>query len=106
MEIKIRIGDTERVWGKDADTSWVTEQIKARQAAGEAVCVIVTVNGNGVNNLRFAAGDCGGSRGGAGTPSYTSTEELVIDTWQKIGVQENPVNAGKITAFIQQVSRQ
>lgn len=105
MDIKIRIGDTERVWGKEANTSWVNEQIRARQAAGAAVCVIITINGNGVDNLRFAAGDCSRSGGGSGTPNYSHEEERIIESWRKLGVQENPVNAGKITAFIQQVSR-
>lgn len=106
MEIKIKIGDSEeRVWHDDATTSWIREQIGARLDAGVSVCVIVTVNGNGVDNLWFAAGECGSSRGGSGVPSYSREEQQVIDTWHRIGVQESPINAGKLTAFMQQVSR-
>lgn len=105
MDIKVKIGDTERVWGKEASTSWIHEQIKARLAAGEPVCIIVTINGNGVNNLMFSAGDCPSSGGASTTPNFTGEEQRIIDTWQRIGVQENPVNAGKITAFIEQISR-
>ncbi len=106
MEIKVKIGDSERVWGRDADTSWFAEQIRVRQENGVSVCVVITINGRDIDNLIFAAGECGGSRGGSGTPNYTSEEMRVIETWKRIGVSESPVNPGKITAFMQQISRQ
>jgi hypothetical protein len=105
MEIKVRIGDSEeRIWRDGATTSWINEQIGARLDAGVPVCVIVTVNGSGVRNLTFAAGECGSSGGGFGAPRYSGEEQRIIDTWKRIGVQESPVNAGKLTAFMQQVS--
>ncbi len=106
MEIKVKISDSEeRVWGHDANTSWVNEQIRARLHNGVPVCVVVAVNGNGVRNLRFSAGECGASGGGSGTPKFNGNEQRVIETWKRIAVQETPVNAGKLTAFMQQVSR-
>lgn len=106
MDIKVRISDSEeRVWSDDATTSWINEQIRARLDAGVPVCVVVIINGNGVRNLRFSAGECGSTGGGAGTSNFNGDEQRVIDEWKKIGVQEAPINAGKLIAFIQQVSR-
>ena len=80
--------------------SWLHEQIRWRQKAGEPVCVQVVVNTSDIN-VGVSSGACPVGPGGSRRPS--SKEQQVLDLWSHFGLGHGDLNSGKLVAFLQRL---
>jgi hypothetical protein len=67
LTVTVSFGDTERSGG-NISGGWISEQLHARQRAGEPACAQVSVVGDGVN-VALAAGDCPSGRPSSRRPT-------------------------------------
>lgn len=98
----IRIGSDERSL-VDADPQWITQEVQARRADGQSVCVIVTIITDDLN-LRLATPSCGGSGGGGGR-APTQREKAIFDLWGQRGLNQADFSPGDVVAFVKQLIR-
>lgn len=101
MSATIKINEEQRDL-EDADPQWISSQINRRRAAGEAVCVRVTIHESGVD-LPLATVTCG-SGGGGGRP-VKPKERDVIDLWNRLNLNSSEFTGGEVVAFIKQLPR-
>ena len=80
----VKIGNEVRPL-ETADPQWINQQISARRAAGESVCVIVQVNCPGAS-LTLATPTCGGRQTGGRAPN--DLEHRIIDLWGERGLND------------------
>lgn len=95
----IRIGSDERNL-EDADPHWITQEIQARRADGQAVCVIVNIVTDELN-MRLSTPSCGGGGGGGRAP--TAREKAIFDLWHERRLDEADFSPGNVVAFIKQL---
>lgn len=80
--------------------SWLHEQIRRRQQAGERVCVHVSVQTSEIN-AGVSSGACPSGR--ASSRQLTEKEHEVLTLWKHFGLGEGEVNSGKLVAFLQRL---
>jgi hypothetical protein len=97
--ITIRINDEERDLS-GADEQWINQQINRRRAAGETVCVRITIHEDNINVV-LATPTCGGGGGGGRPPN--PREGAVLDLWDKRGLNEASFTGGNVVAFLKQL---
>ncbi|MEP4729307.1 MAG: hypothetical protein ABJV04_19345 [Aliiglaciecola sp.] len=85
----------------DINPSWINEQIRKRQDDGVPVCVKLYIK-EGDIDLVLSCGDCG-AQGSGGGRAPNPDEERVFALWNEFGCKEQPINPGKINAFINRI---
>jgi len=80
--------------------SWLHEQIRRRQKAGESVCVQVGVHTPDIN-VGVSSGACPAGPGGSRRPK--PKEQQVLDLWSHFGLGHGDLNSGKLVAFLQRL---
>lgn len=98
--IVLTIGGQEREI-ESIDEQWINQQINQRRAAGEDVCVRVTIRQNNLN-LSLATPTCPG--GGRGRPPLPEEQE-VLDLWKARGLNDVNFSGGSVVAFLKQLKR-
>ena len=101
MSTVIKINGDEREL-QDADAHWINSQINKREAAGETVCVRVTIHESGAN-LNLATLSC--SQGGGGGRRANAKESDIIDRWNRLNLNSNEFSGGDVVAFVNQLPR-
>lgn len=82
--------------------SWLHEQIRRRQKAGEPVCVQVRVHTHTPDvNVGVSSGACPAGPGGSRRPN--PKEQQVLDLWSHFGLGHGDLNSGKLVAFLQRL---
>jgi hypothetical protein len=97
--IRIRIGDSERAL-RDAEESWINQQINRRRQAGDQVCVRVFVENNSVNMV-LSTCECP-EEGGRGRPPNVQ-EKRIFDLWDKLSLNKPKFQGGNLIAFLKQI---
>jgi hypothetical protein len=97
--IRIRIGDSERTL-KDAEESWINQQINRRRQAGGQVCVRVFIESSSVNMV-LSTPECG-NEGVRGRPPNVK-EKSIFDLWDKLGLNKPNFHGGNLIAFLKQI---
>lgn len=97
----VKIGNEERPL-ETADPQWINQQISARRAAGESVCVVVHVNCPGAD-LILRTPTCGGRRTGSGGRAPNDLEKRIFDLWDERGLNEVRFTSGSVVAFLKQL---
>jgi len=80
--------------------SWLHEQIRRRQQAGEKVCVQVSVQTSEII-AGVSSGACPSGRGNS--RKLTEKERELLALWKHFGLGEEEVNSGKLIAFLQRL---
>ena len=80
--------------------SWLHEQTRRRQKAGEPVCVRVVVNTSDIN-VGVSSGACPAGPGGSRRPN--AKEQQILDLWSHFGLGHGDLNSGKLVAFLQRL---
>ncbi len=80
--------------------SWLHEQIRRRQKAGEPVCMQVGVRTSEIN-VGVSSGACPMGRGGSRMPN--PQEQQVLDLRSHFGLGHGDLNSGKLVAFLQRL---
>jgi hypothetical protein len=96
--VTIQINDEQRDLS-GADEQWINQQINRRRAAGETVCVRITIHEDDINVV-MATPTCAG--GGGGRPP-NPRESAVLDLWGKRGLNEASFTGGNVVAFLKQL---
>jgi hypothetical protein len=84
------------------DEAGIAQQINRRRAAGEVVCVQITIDGGGLN-LFLTTPTCGGMGGGGRIPN--SEESRVISLWSELGLDKRDFSGGNVIAFLKRLRR-
>ncbi|UQG60889.1 hypothetical protein MIH18_02745 [Marinobacter sp. M3C] len=77
--------------------SWLHEQIKRRQRAGDLVCVEQTSD----TNVGVSSGACPPVQASSRRPNEKERE--VLDLWKHFSLGEEGLNSGKLVAFLQRL---
>ncbi|MGE0244008.1 MAG: hypothetical protein AB7Q37_00060 [Pyrinomonadaceae bacterium] len=103
--VTIKIGNDELTFNSIAavDENWVIQHVNARRHDTAPVCVRVTLNTDSVNII-LSGGECVGSSGGGARP-LTTEEDAAYDLWDKLGLNTQRIEGGKLVAFFKQVRR-
>jgi hypothetical protein len=97
--ITVRFGNAERSDdGIRAD--WIQDQVKARRAADEPACAVVTITADSVD-IRLATGDCPPGQPG-GRPAR-GREVDILDRWRRLRLGEPGFAPHDLFGFVQQV---
>jgi hypothetical protein len=80
--------------------SWLHEQIKRRQKAGEPVCVQVVVHTPEIK-VGVSSAACPMGPGGSRRPK--PKEQQVLDLWSQFDLGQGDLNSGKLVAFLQRL---
>lgn len=96
----IRIGPVEKKLA-EASKSWINQEINGRRAAGEEVCVQVTIHEPDVR-MGLATPSCGGGPGGR---RPNPREQNIFDLWEKCGLNRSNFASGNVIAFLEQLER-
>jgi hypothetical protein len=99
--IRITIGLAEREL-KEADESWVNQQINLRRKDEQPVTVKVTFN---VENLHFTLSTPTFNGGGSGDWHPNPQEKAVIDLWNERGLSKKNFTGGNVVAFLKQLKK-
>lgn len=94
--ITIRVGNDERRY-EDLSEQWITQQINRRREDNVPPCVIVSVRQPGLNITLSTPGYA--SAGGAGR-APNDQERLIIDLWERLGLNGLSFTGGNVIAFI------
>lgn len=97
----VKIGNETRPF-ETADPQWINQQISARRAAGETVCVVVQVNCPGAN-LTLATPTCGGGQAGGGGRAPNDLESKIFGLWNERGLNDVKFTGGHLVAFLKQL---
>ncbi|MBC8017109.1 MAG: hypothetical protein H7X83_01140 [Verrucomicrobia bacterium] len=95
MDAILKIGDGERKLF-EADEHWIIDQINQRKRDSLLICIQVLIDFGG-RKMRLTTPTCAGTGGGGLAP--TSQEKQIFDLWDKMGMNTNDFNAGKLIAF-------
>jgi len=99
MEGTVLIGTSQRALG-EADPQWIAEQLVGRRAAGEKVCVRVTINTANVN-ITLTSADCPAGPPGGRQPN--SEEAALFEEWKDFGLDGSDFPPGQLIAFLQRI---
>lgn len=80
--------------------SWLHEQIRRRQTAGESVCVQVEVRTSEVH-VGVSTGTCPAKAVSSRRPN--AKEREILELWKRFGLGDSDVNSGKLVAFLQRL---
>ena len=80
--------------------SWIHEQVKLRQKDGLSVCVRVFIKTSNVD-IVLSSGECPTFEGKS--RRATSLENQLFDRWNHFRLKEEPINSGRLVAFLHQV---
>ena len=94
--IKVMINEQDRVWDSSL-AGWINGTINELQKLGQPICVRVLIEYGDIN-LCLSAGVCNNS-GGGGRPLNTHEAEI-FDHWNRLDVEDLPLNSGKLIAFL------
>jgi hypothetical protein len=97
--ILLKIGSQQRPADR-ADEEWINQQIERRRADGQAVCVTVTVNQDGLN-MALSTPGCGA--GGAGRPPQAKEKEI-FDLWGQVGLNDPQFTGSNVVTFLKRLS--
>jgi hypothetical protein len=96
--IFLEIGSMRRPLGEVTE-SWIAEQVGARRAEGQPVCLRVQIQENGYD-LSLATTGCPSSgRGRAAHPR----EEWILDLWNRLHLGQPGFTGGNVIAFLKQL---
>lgn len=100
--ITVSINGTDGQWPQ-VGPQWINQQMSFWKRQGGAVCVKIAVRFPELN-MDFYNGNCGpiGS-GGAGSNQFSSKQLMAIEIWNRLGLNEQDDNGGKIVAFLNQL---
>ena len=96
--IKVRIGETERDL-EESDERWINQQINRRRDDGHDVCVRVVIE-KGDINMTLSTPNCSH---GSGYFHPNDKERLVIDLWEKRGLNKKNFSGGNLISFLKQL---
>lgn len=99
--VKIRIGDSERTL-KDAEESWINQQINDRRLSGDPVCVRIFVQDASMNMV-LSTCDCADRSFATRPPNLQ--EKRIFDLWDRLGLNKSDFHAGSVIAFLKQIER-
>lgn len=97
----VKIGNVVRPL-ETADPQWINQQIAARRAAGESVCVVVQVNCPGAD-LILRTPTCGSRNSGGGGRAPNVLEKKIFDLWNERGLNDVRFASGAVVAFLRQL---
>jgi len=97
----IKIGGAERSL-EDVSESWVNEQVNQRKMDHQSVCVLVRLQGDGVDMV-LSTPSCG-SGGGGGRPPNPK-EEKIFHLWDERGLNTSGFSGGNVVAFLKQATK-
>jgi hypothetical protein len=100
--VTIRIGNETRDLSSVSE-SWITEQVNRRQAAGQDVCVQVSIHTDAIQVALTTPG-CGGG-GGGGIRRPNPNEQDVFELWNKRGLNASGFTGGNVVAFVKQLKK-
>lgn len=95
--ITVKIGEEERSLD-NADHQWINQQINSRKAAGQAVCVRVTIRTADIDVV-LSTPTCAKGVGGR---QPRPKESKLFELWNKRGLDEPTFNGGGLIAFLSQ----
>lgn len=101
MSVRVKIGNQEHDLGQ-ADTHWITSQVRDQQRDNGSVCVQVIIE-KGEVNLRLRSAGCP-STGGGGRQA-NSNELRILDLWEQHVGKEGHLGGGEVVAFLTQLQR-
>jgi len=99
ITISVRIGGEERKLD-EVTPDWITHQVDRRRAAGERVCVRVTVQGPQIN-VALSTPGCSGGGGGGRVPN--ADEQAILELWGHRGLDQPDYSAGSLISFLKQL---
>jgi hypothetical protein len=97
--ITVKIGEEERHID-EVDPQWINQQINARRADGQTVCVRVTIR-EGEVHMTLSTPTCG-SKGPGGRQARPKESQL-FDLWNQRGLDEATFTGGSLVAFLNQL---
>jgi len=97
--IKVIINEQDRIWDS-SQAGWLNGTINELQKAGEPVCVRVLIEYGDIN-LCLSAGSC--PTGGAGGRKLNARELDIVEHWNRLNIEDTPLDGGKFVAFLSQV---
>ncbi len=100
MTIRVKIGPNARDI-KEADSSWINDQINCLRKQGTPICVQVFVERDSVT-LRLATCGCPSAMGGS--RSLTAQEMEVVALWRKLHLDSDTFTGGNLIAFLRQIA--
>jgi hypothetical protein len=86
----------------EASESWINEHINQRKGDGQAICIQVFLDEDGVNMI-LSTPACGSGGGGGRRP--TAREQEIFDLWNKHHLNETQFTGGNVIAFLKQLRR-
>jgi len=86
----------------NVNPSWIHDQIRSREKIGETVCVRILIKTSSMD-IALSTPACPSSGGGGGRKLTTPDEQRVFALWDKFDLNCDPINSGKLNAFLQQV---
>lgn len=98
--ITIKIANEERE-AEPLDEQWINQQIEGRKAAGEVVCVRVTIRTYDVE-ISLSTPTC--PRGG-GVSRLNDQESKLVDLWNDRGLKDSNFTGGNLIAFLKQLKQ-
>ena len=99
--VTVTIGSDSRA-GEEADPQWVTQEINRRRQDGQAVCVRVQIQEDGVA-VALSTPNCSGGAGGGRPPN--AKEQRILDLWAQHRLNTNEFGPGEVVAFVRQLRR-
>lgn len=99
---KIIIGSSEKELS-GASESWITQQVRERQHAGETFCVRVVLKTDCVDMILATPG-CG-SGGGGGGRSPNHREQEIFALWHERHLNQPGLVVGNLIAFLKQLRK-
>ena len=100
--ISVRINGDARKWPEEADEHWVTQQINRQRAAGQSVCVRVTIT-SGPVDVTLSTPGC--PAGAGGYRPLRPQEQEVLSLWSDRHLNDTGFTGGDLVAFLKQVGR-
>lgn len=99
--ITIQIGDTVKDY-KDATEHWIAQQIRDRRAAGESICVRLTIKHGSLNFVLQTPG-CPVFK--KKSRRLRPSEQEVHNLWEHYNLNTEEFTQGNLIAFLKQLRR-
>jgi hypothetical protein len=97
--ITVKIAEEERHL-EEVDPQWINQQINARRADGQTVCVRVTIR-EGEVDITLSTPTCGPK--GPGGRQARPKESQLFNLWNQRGLDEANFTGGSLVAFLNQL---
>ena len=97
--ITVKVAEEERRID-EIDQQWINQQINARRADGQTVCVRVTIREDEVN-MTLSTPTCGPK--GPGGRRARPKESQLFDLWNQRGLNEATFTGSSLVAFLNQL---